>query len=204
MSENSTKRTVIEGTVIPLRGEDIDTDRIIPARYLKCVTFDGLGEYAFFDERFDENNNPKDHPFNDETYLKSNILVVNKNFGCGSSREHAPQSLMRFGIDVIVGESFAEIFAGNCTTLGIPTLTGTEESISKLMDYIEKNPDTVIKVDVAGKSVQFGENEIKVDIPESSRMVLIEGTWDSTAILLKNKPDIEAAASRLPYLNWQD
>ena len=204
MSENPNKRTVIEGTAIPLRGEDIDTDRIIPARYLKCVTFDGLGEYAFFDERFDENNTPKDHPFNDETYLKSNILVVNKNFGCGSSREHAPQSLMRFGIDVIVGESFAEIFAGNCTTLGIPILTGPEESVDTLMSFIETNPDSPLKVDVVGKSVMFGENKIKVDIPESSRMVLIEGTWDSTAILLKNKPDIEAAASRLPYLNWQD
>jgi 3-isopropylmalate/(R)-2-methylmalate dehydratase small subunit len=138
----------VSGTGIPVRGNDIDTDQIIPARFMKVVTFDGLGEFAFFDQRFDSEDEEKDHPFNEERFRDANVLVVNANFGCGSSREHAPQALMRWGIDAIVGESFASIFAGNCLALGIPTVTASTEEIGALQAFVEENPDAELTVDV--------------------------------------------------------
>ena len=132
-------RVRIQAQAMPLRGDDIDTDRIIPARYLRCVTFDGLGEYAFYDERF-QGDQEKDHPFNDAGYRGAEILVVNKNFGCGSSREHAPQALMRAGIRAFIGESFSEIFTGNCTALGLPVVTAPKDTVDRLMDQIEREP----------------------------------------------------------------
>lgn len=202
MSENSSKISVVRGTGIPLPGDDIDTDRIIPARYLKCITFEGIGQYSFYDERFDERGNQKNHPFNDKKYRNGSILIVNKNFGCGSSREHAPQALMRFGVKAIVGESFAEIFAGNCRALGIPIVTAPRESIRNIMQYVQKNPSVPIEVDIQIKKVHLGEYEFAVDMPESVRLDLTEGTWDSTALLLQHKSDIGKAVSRLPYLTW--
>src|SRR3989338_1893157 len=139
MTENH-KLEIIEGKGIPIQGNDIDTDRIIPARFMKCVTFEGLGKYAFYDERFDENGNKKKHSFNEEKFLKGSILIVNKNFGCGSSREHAPQALQKFGIKAIIGESFAEIFASNCAVMGIPTVTAPYDAIENLMMFVEEKP----------------------------------------------------------------
>ncbi len=202
MSGND-KKEVIRGTGIPVRGNDIDTDRIIPARYLKCVTFDGLGEFAFYDERYDEKGNHKKHPFNDERYTGAKILVVNKNFGCGSSREHAPQALMRSGIEAIIGESFAEIFAGNCRAIGVPTLAGQEKHIQALMDFVERNPGTEVIADVRHKKIMYGKTEFGIEMPESVWMDLVNGTWDSTSLLLENKADIERTAARLPYLAWR-
>ena len=143
------KITQVSGTAVPIRGNDIDTDRIIPARYLKEPTFARMGDYPFFDERFDAAGKKKDHPFNDPEYRGASILFVNKNFGCGSSREHAPQALYRFGIKAIVGESFAAIFAGNCTMMGLPTVVVDAKEIAQLMKGVEDNPRTEYTVDLA-------------------------------------------------------
>src|ERR671922_337142 len=142
------KITQVTGTAVPVRGNDIDTDRIIPARYLKEPTFARMGEYPFFDERFDSSGKPKPHPFNEPKYKGASILFVNKNFGCGSSREHAPQALYRFGINAIVGESFAAIFAGNCTIMGVPAVTVSAADIETLMKTVENDSRTQFIVDI--------------------------------------------------------
>jgi len=149
----------VAGTGVPVRGNDVDTDQIIPARFLKAVTFDGLGQFAFFDQRFTDDDEQKDHPFNEERFQDASVLVVNANFGCGSSREHAPQALKRWGIDAVVGESFAEIFAGNCLALGVPTVTASPDDIEALQDHVDANPDAEIEVDVAAETVRYGAPE---------------------------------------------
>ncbi|MGB9932651.1 3-isopropylmalate dehydratase small subunit [Haloarcula amylolytica] len=191
----------VEGSGIPIRGNDIDTDQIIPARFMKVVTFDGLGEFAFFDLRFDDEDNEKDHPFNEERFQDANVMVVNNNFGCGSSREHAPQALMRWGIDAIIGESFAEIFAGNCLALGIPTVTADHETINALQQWVDDNPDGKIEVDVRAETVTYGDNEINVSVDRAQREALVEGNWDTTALMKANRNAIEETASQLPYLD---
>ncbi|MFB6118969.1 3-isopropylmalate dehydratase small subunit [Halosegnis sp.] len=193
--------TAVSGTGIPVRGNDIDTDQIIPARFMKVVTFDGLGEFAFFDQRFDDEDNEKDHPFNDEQFRDANVLVVNANFGCGSSREHAPQALMRWGIDAIVGESFAEIFAGNCLALGIPTVTADQETVETIQDWVDEHPDGDIDVDVAGETVTYGDTTVEVDVDEAQRKALVEGIWDTTALMKSNAEAIRATAESLPYVD---
>ncbi|MBX0294425.1 3-isopropylmalate dehydratase small subunit [Haloarcula nitratireducens] len=191
----------VEGTGIPIRGNDIDTDQIIPARFMKVVTFDGLGEFAFFDVRFDDEDNPKDHPMNEERFQDANVMVVNSNFGCGSSREHAPQALMRWGIDAIIGESFAEIFAGNCLALGIPTVTADHETINALQQWVDDNPEKEIEVDVAAETVRYGGNEANVSVDDAQRQALVEGIWDTTALMKANRNAIEETAAQLPYLD---
>ncbi|MDR9381078.1 MAG: 3-isopropylmalate dehydratase small subunit [Natronomonas sp.] len=190
----------VEGSGIPIRGNDIDTDQIIPARFMKVVTFDGLGEFAFFDQRFDDDDNQKEHPFNDDKYQDANVLVVNANFGCGSSREHAPQALVRWGIDAIIGESFAEIFAGNCLALGVPTVTADSETIEALQEWIEANPDGTIEVDVADETVTYGGKTIDVTVNEAQRKALVDGIWDTTALMKSNTEAIEKTAASLPYV----
>jgi 3-isopropylmalate/(R)-2-methylmalate dehydratase small subunit len=194
----------VEGTAIPVRGNDIDTDQIIPARFMKVVTFDGLGQYAFFDQRFDEEDNQKDHPFNEERYRGANVLVVNQNFGCGSSREHAPQALQRWGIDAIVGESFAEIFAGNCLAMGIPTVTADTETVRALQDYVEKYPDTTVTVDVAEELVAYDEQTVEVTVDDAQRQALVEGIWDTTALMKANRNAVRETARSLPYVPESD
>ncbi|MBX0303264.1 3-isopropylmalate dehydratase small subunit [Haloarcula salinisoli] len=191
----------VEGTGVPIRGNDIDTDQIIPARFMKVVTFDGLGEFAFFDLRFDDDDNEKDHPLNEARFQDANVMVVNNNFGCGSSREHAPQALMRWGIDAIIGEGFAEIFAGNCLALGIPTLTADHETINELQQWVDDHPDGDIEVDVAAETVRFGGKEISVSVDDAQRKALVEGIWDTTALMKANRNAIEETASNLPYLD---
>jgi 3-isopropylmalate/(R)-2-methylmalate dehydratase small subunit len=166
-TEDIPEVTHVSGSGIPIRGNDIDTDQIIPARFMKVVTFDGLGEFAFFDLRFDDEDNQKDHPMNEERYQDANVMVVNSNFGCGSSREHAPQALMRWGIDAIIGESFAEIFAGNCLALGIPTVTADHETINALQQWVDDNPDGEISVDVASETVTYDGQEVSVTVEEA-------------------------------------
>ena len=191
----------VEGTGVPIRGNDIDTDQIIPARFMKVVTFDGLGEFAFFDLRFDDEDEEKDHPFNEERFQDANVMVVNNNFGCGSSREHAPQALMRWGIDAIIGEGFAEIFAGNCLALGIPTVTADHETINALQQWVDDNPDGEIEVDVRAETVTYGDNEISVEVDRAQREALVEGNWDTTALMKANRNAIEDTAADLPYLS---
>lgn len=211
----------VRGTGIPVRGNDIDTDQIIPARFLKVLTFEGLGEFAFFDQRYETAGpdgeaealagpdsageggqvaeNPTDHPFNDERFRDANVLVVNANFGCGSSREHAPQALQRWGIDAIVGESFAEIFAGNCLALGIPTITAESEAVEALQDHVDANPDTEITVDVGDEQVRYDGREIAAAVDSAQRQSLVAGEWDTTALLGANPEEVAATAESLPY-----
>jgi len=195
-----TKITQVVGRAVAVRGNDIDTDRIIPARYLKEITFTRMGEYPFFDERFDSSGKLKPHPFNDPHFKGASILFVNKNFGCGSSREHAPQALYRFGIQAIVGESFAAIFAGNCVMMGLPAVTVSSAEIEELMQSSEKNPQTVYAIDLVTKNLSYGERRMSIDLPESSRNALVTGSWDSTSLLRGNLDKVREAAGRLPYI----
>ena len=191
----------VEGTGVPIRGNDIDTDQIIPARFMKVVTFDGLGEFAFFDVRFDDEDNQKEHPMNEDRFQDANVMVVNSNFGCGSSREHAPQALMRWGIDAIIGESFAEIFAGNCLALGIPTVTADHETVNELQQWVDDNPDGELEVDVAAETVRYGDEEVSVSVDDAQRQALVEGIWDTTALMKANEQAIAETAASLPYLD---
>jgi 3-isopropylmalate/(R)-2-methylmalate dehydratase small subunit len=189
-----------KGKGIAVRGNEIDTDRIIPARFMKCITFDGLGAYAFNDERVDGNGKSKGHPFDDKRWSGHPVLVGNANFGCGSSREHAPQALKDYGVMVVIAESFAEIFAGNCSSLGMPALTLTNADIASLQDLIEKHPDTEISIDLVKMKVTAGKNEWTAKMPESYRNALLDGSWDSTAVLAEGGKEIDGIAARLPYV----
>jgi len=200
MSESAPVIREISGGAIAVRGNDIDTDRIIPARYMKELTFDRLGQYSFYDQRFDSSGNALDHPLNDSRFEGAGILLVNKNFGCGSSREHAPQALMRWGIRAIIGESFAEIFAGNCTALGVPTLTVGHGEIEELMRLVEAEPQTELRIDLESRQVQAGGSKISVSLSASQAQVFLSGTWDTTTSLLEGLEEIQAAAARLPYV----
>jgi 3-isopropylmalate/(R)-2-methylmalate dehydratase small subunit len=190
------KRTRIAGRGIPLPGNDIDTDRIIPARFLKEVTFASMGEHAFEDAK---KQNPE-HPFNQKVYEGASVLVVGQNFGCGSSREHAPQALMRWGIRAIVGGSFGEIFFGNCVMLGIPCLVATQADLEWLQKAVGREPQAPVTVDLEKQEVRFGDRVIKATVPDGPRNQLVGGTWDSTAVLLEAGAGIEATAKKLPYV----
>jgi 3-isopropylmalate/(R)-2-methylmalate dehydratase small subunit len=182
-------------------GDNVNTDEIIPARYLKEVTFARMGEYPFFDERFDGSGKKKDHPFNDPEYKGASILFVNQNFGCGSSREHAPQALYRFGIKAIIGESFAAIFAGNCTMMGLPAVTVGAGEIDQLMRSVEENPRTEYSLDLESKTLSYGKHRIAVELPETYRIALTTGSWDSTALLRANLEQVKKTAAKLPYMS---
>ena len=194
-ASTDSKRRQITGRGIPVPGNDIDTDRIIPARFLKAVTFETMGEHAFEDAR----KQNLEHPFNSPAYQGASVLVVGQNFGCGSSREHAPQALMRWGIRAIVGGSFGEIFAGNCVILGIPCLRASQEDIEWLQKAVSRSPGDPITVDVEKQEVRLGDRVIKATIPDGPRNQLVNGTWDSTAVLLEAGDKIEATAKKLPY-----
>jgi 3-isopropylmalate/(R)-2-methylmalate dehydratase small subunit len=202
---SSSAVTKIAGTALPMTGNDIDTDRIIPARFLRSVTFDGLGDQVFKDERFDDEGNRLDHPFNDGRFTGAAILLVNANFGCGSSREHAPQAIMRSGIGAIIGQSFAEIFAGNCTNLGIPVLTAEQAVIEKLQQLADSSPNTEFELDIGKAQLTVAGESYELAITESSQKALLEGTWDSLGELLKDEQPIEQIYSALPYTrNFQE
>ena len=196
MSTPDYKRRKITGRGIPLPGNDIDTDRIIPARFLKEVTFQTMGEHAFEDAK---KQNPE-HPFNSPVYKGASVLVVGQNFGCGSSREHAPQALMRWGIAAIVGGSYGEIFFGNCLMLGIPCLVASQADLEWLQREISRGPQSPVTVDVEKQEVRFGDRVIKASVPDGPRNQLVNGTWDSTAVLLEAGDKIEATARKLPYV----
>ena len=190
---------LISGRGIPLTGDDIDTDRIIPARFLRCVTFDGLGEQVFADDRSQLKG---EHPFDQPQYQGANILVVNANFGCGSSREHAPQAIIRWGIKAIIGESFAEIFFGNCIANGFPCVTASPEAVKSLQSQLQNNPQAQISLDLTTKQVKGDDWIADISMGEGSRQMLLEGTWDSCGQLTQNPNQIKETAQKLPYLVW--
>ena len=191
--------TQIRGRALVLRGDDIDTDRIIPARFLKCVTFDGLGQQVFADDRIELQGA---HPFDRPEHQGARLLLVNRNFGCGSSREHAPQALMRWGIRAVVGESFAEIFYGNCLALGIPCLTASHELMLAIQAAAAADPAAVFGLDVATASLLGSQQAAswELALPPGPRQMLSTGQWDGTGQLVANSLALAATAARLPYL----
>ena len=188
------------GRGIVVRGDDIDTDQIIPARYMRSITFSGLEEHVFTDARRDADDIPKDHPFNEERFRGASILVVNRNFGCGSSREHAPQALMRWGMRALVGQSFAEIFLGNCVAMGLVAATAAGDDVAALMDAIELDPTQEVTLDLVAMTVSSRAGTARIMLPEGARRQLLDGSWDATRTLLVEPDAIRETAARLPYL----
>jgi 3-isopropylmalate/(R)-2-methylmalate dehydratase small subunit len=193
------KITSVSGAGVYVPGADIDTDRIIPARFMKCVTFDGLGEFAFYDVRKNADGTDKEHPLNDPRFAGASVLISGENFGCGSSREHAPQALYRFGFRAVIAQSFAEIFFGNCTTLGIPCVCATAEDIAKLAAAVEADPKLSITVDVDAQRVFFGDQNFTIAMPDTARDALTTGQWDPIAELLEHKDAVDA---KMHELGW--
>jgi 3-isopropylmalate/(R)-2-methylmalate dehydratase small subunit len=192
----------VTGTGVFIPGADIDTDRIIPARFMKCVTFDGLGEFAFYDVRFDSETGEKtNHPLNDERFKDASILIAGVNFGCGSSREHAPQSLRKYGFNAVIAESFAEIFYGNSTTLAMPCVMASAADIAALRAAVEAKPDTQITIDLEKMTVRTCcDLEFPVKMPESAREALVSGRWDPIQELIDNDAAINDRAKALHYV----
>ena len=192
------KITQINGQCISLIGNDIDTDRIIPARFLKCVNFDSLGESVFEDDRKTLKGS---HPFDLKENKNASILIVNSNFGCGSSREHAPQALMRWGIKAIIGESFADIFYSNCIAIGIPCFTLPKKSIEKIQNYSD-NKFLFLEIDLKNSLAKSKDLSLNLEIKESSKKMFLSGEWDATSSLLENEYLIENKLNDLPYLKF--
>ena len=190
------KITHVSGRGIPLRGDDIDTDRIMPARFLKAVSFDGLERHVFEDDRASDPH----HPFNNARYNGAAILVVNKNFGCGSSREHAPQGLQRYGIRAIVGESFSEIFQGNSAMIGMPCFVTDHVSIDRIQAAVEHDPSVEIAVDVDSGIVRAADVQIQASLPAATRDGFLTGRWNPTAMLLDRFEEVRNVAASLPYV----
>jgi 3-isopropylmalate/(R)-2-methylmalate dehydratase small subunit len=187
----------VTGTGIPLLLDDIDTDRIIPARYLRCVTFEGLGEHAFEDDRKQDPN----HPFDNPKFQGASVLVAGRNFGCGSSREHAPQALIRWGIKAIVGESFAEIFFGNCTSNGIPLVTASAADLKQLAAAIEANPTAEVTVDLLQQQVRVGAVSVPCQMQAGAKQALVSGNWDFLGQLVDAAAEVKQTSGNIPYLN---
>ena len=190
--------TEVAGTGVPIPGDDVDTDQILPAKFMKEVTFDNMADYLFYDVRRDDDAELNDHPLN--RFDGANIAVVNSNFGCGSSREHAPQAMMRWGIDGVVGESYAEIFRDNCKSLGIPAVTADHETVVELQEWIEANPDGEIGIDVGAATVTYGDAAIDVAVDDAMQEALVEGIWDTTALMYSNMSKVEETVAGLPYV----
>jgi 3-isopropylmalate/(R)-2-methylmalate dehydratase small subunit len=194
------KITSVAGRGVYVPGNDIDTDRIIPARFMKCVTFDGLGEFLFHDVRRNADGTDKPHPLNDPRFKGATILLSGANFGCGSSREHAPQAIQKYGFKALIAENFAEIFFGNCTTLGIPCATAARDDIAAIAAAVELNPQTEIVVDVDRQEIRFGDRTVKAEVRAAARDALIHGRWDPIGELLEGVPAMKETAAKLPYL----
>jgi 3-isopropylmalate/(R)-2-methylmalate dehydratase small subunit len=193
--------TNVSGRGVPVRGNDIDTDRIMPARFLRAITFEGLEKHVFEDDRKGGGSHPFNrHPFDVSSFQGASVLVVNANFGCGSSREHAPQGLLRWGINAIVGESFAEIFFGNSTMIGLPCVTASPDDVRTLQDLIERSPETPLHIDLPAGTLVAGDLRLAVSMPPKTREALVTGAWDTTGLLLEKYEEVDAASKRLPYV----
>ena len=190
------------GRPIPLPGAEIDTDQIIPARFMTAVTFDGLGQHVFADLRFDQDENPLEHPMNDPRFQAKGprVAIVNKNFGCGSSREHAPQALWRWGVHALVGESFADIFFNNCVSMGIPCVGASEAQVEELMAAVQADPDQDLTVSLDSMTVTFAGVEHRVEMVEGARSRLLSGNWDATGMLVDSIEKVRETAAELPYV----
>jgi 3-isopropylmalate/(R)-2-methylmalate dehydratase small subunit len=192
----------VAGRGLPLRGDNIDTDRIIPARFLKSITFAGLEDHLFEDDRAQlERDGRTRHPVSDPAYAGASVLLVNTNFGCGSSREHAPQAIRRKGIRGIVGQSFSEIFFGNAVALGMPCVSADASTLAALMAAVERDPGVEIQIDVESLQVTIPGHRFPVSLPPAARESFLDGSWDATAQLLDRFEEVEAVARRLPYVN---
>ena len=194
------KITSFTGRAVNVPGNDIDTDRIIPARFMKCVTFDGLGEFLFNDVRKQLDGTLKAHPLNEARFKGATILLSGANFGCGSSREHAPQAIQKYGFRAVIAEGYAEIFFGNSITLGIPCVTATREDIAKIAAAVEADPQVAVTIDVVNQKVRFGGQTVKGTIRESARDALVNGRWDAIGELIDGLPAAKTTAAKLPYL----
>jgi 3-isopropylmalate/(R)-2-methylmalate dehydratase small subunit len=194
------KITSITGPAVYVPGNDIDTDRIIPARFMKCIVFDGLGEFLFYDVRKNADGTDRPHPLNEARFKRATILLSGANFGCGSSREHAPQAIQKYGFKAVIAENFAEIFLGNCTTLGLPCATASREDIAKIAAVVAQEPATDVVIDVVKQEVRFAGQTVKAEVRASARDALIHGRWDPIGELLDGLPAVQTTAAKLPYL----
>ena len=190
----------VTGRAVFIPGADIDTDRIIPARFMKCVTFDGLGEFLFHDVRKNADDTDKPHPLNEARFKGATILLSGANFGCGSSREHAPQAIQKYGFRAVVAENFAEIFFGNCTTLGIPCATASREDIARISALVAQNPQIEVVVDVAKQEIRFAGQTVRAEVRAAAQDALVNGRWDPIGELLDGLPAVKVTATKLPYL----
>ena len=194
------KITSVTGRAVNVPGNDIDTDRIIPARFMKCVTFDGLGEFVFFDVRHDPQGNKIDHPIDRPQHKGATILLSGANFGCGSSREHAPQAISKAGFKAIIAENFAEIFFGNSTTLGMPCVTAAREDIAKIAAAIDADPKVEVTIDLVKLEARFAGQSVAIAQRETARDALVNGRWDAIGELIDGLPDVRTTAAKLPYM----
>jgi 3-isopropylmalate/(R)-2-methylmalate dehydratase small subunit len=196
MSDQPSAITHVSARGLPLRGNDIDTDRIMPARFLRAVSFEGLERHVFEDDRAADAR----HPFDDGRYAGAGILVVNANFGCGSSREHAPQGLARFGLRAVIGESFSEIFQGNAAMIGMPCFVAAHDDVDRLQSLVERAPETIIEADVQSGAIEAGPVRFTATVSPALRDGFVTGQWNPTAMLLERFDEVRAVAARLPYL----
>ncbi len=191
----------IEGRALPLPGDDVDTDRIVPARFLVSVTFEGFERHVFADDRASRRGTGSPHPFDEPDFAEASVLLVNRNFGCGSSREHAPQALQRWGIRAIVGESFSEIFFGNSLALGLPCVIAAPDAIHALQKAVLRDPHLQVEVDLAARTLRAGTISAPISLPDSIREAFLSGGWDATGLLLERFEEVEAVAKKLPYVS---
>ncbi len=199
ISENQILK--ISGRGVPKTEDDQNTDDIMPARFLKEITFANMGKYAYYDERFKDGEEVETHPLNDSKYEGATILIGGNNYGCGSSREHAPQALHRYGIKAVIAPSFAEIFAGNCASLGVVGVTASKEEVVELAEFIKENPSEDIKIDLQEKTISYSDKTVSFDMLEGRRQAFLNGTWDAMTILEQSKTETESVAQGLEYLH---
>ena len=198
MNDNSIKK--LEGKAVYVPGDDVDTDRIIPARFMKCITFDGLGDYLFYDVRYNEDGSKKEHNLNDDRFSEATIIVSGNNFGCGSSREHAPQSIQKAGFKAVIAGSFAEIFFGNSTNLGVVCVVVGNEDRKRIAEFINQNPELAVSIDLEALKVNLGEYSFKCTIKGDARKSLLDGSFDSLNELLEGNVEVDSIVSSLEYI----
>jgi 3-isopropylmalate/(R)-2-methylmalate dehydratase small subunit len=201
MSAGPVRITRVDGRALPIRGDDVDTDRIVPARFLRAITFEGMEAHLFEDERAAERAAARTHPVDNPAYAGARVLIVGRNFGCGSSREHAPQAIRRFGIEAVVGESFSGIFFGNAVAIGLPCVSLGADDIARLWQMVERDPATDVVVDLEGNTVTAGSSSVPCTMPAAARDALLSGAWDATGLLLADFDEVRRVAASLPYIS---